>query len=289
MKTIKSIFALLIIASFSVNCTHDDVVDIVDPTDPNAEAYENARHSFGGMMYDKFWSEESGFDQNNQYLTTINDFANFFRCKQCHAWDGLGNAGSYISRAPKLTRPNVASVNLYQISQMESPEELFEELKKSTGRRDISYDLSLYDPDSNKTEGDKMPNLNQIFTDAQLWDIVKFLKEGMFDVEELYEATYTGTYPAGSATFTNIGLNGNAANGNDFFSTNCAVCHGVDGTTLIMEDMTLGTFLRNKPNEVQHKVKYGQPGTIMIPQFDATVEEVRDLYKALADPIAFPD
>lgn len=289
MKTIKLIFTLSIFASLLVNCTHDDAVDIVDPTDQYAEAYANARHSFGGMMYDKFWSEESGFDQNNQYLTTIDEFANFFRCKQCHAWDGLGNAGSYIGREPKLTRPNVASINLYQIAQTETAEELFEHLKESTGRRDISYDLSMYDPDTNNTEGDKMPNLNQFFTDAQLWDIVKFLKEGMFDVEELYDATYTGTYPTGSVTFTNIGLNGNASNGNAFYAINCAVCHGADGTTLLMEEMTVGTFLREKPNEVQHKVKYGQPGAIMIPVFDATVEEVRDLYKALADPIAFPD
>ncbi len=282
MKILNLFLAIFIFAAVFTSCKKDTV-------DPSDDAYKNALMSKGGIMYDKFWTPESGFNQNNEYLATFNSSSNFFRCKQCHAWDGLGNAGSYIGRAPKTSRPNVASLNLYQLGQTKTAQELFDAMKATENRRNISYDLSTYDPATNHVEGDKMPNLNEFLTDAEMWNIVKFIKEGMYDVSNLYDGTYTGTYPTGSATFTNIGLNGDAANGNAYFTANCAACHGADGTSLIMEEMTLGKFLRDKPNEVQHKVHYGQPGSIMVPQFDATVNEVKDLYKAVSDTEAFPD
>jgi mono/diheme cytochrome c family protein len=280
MKLLKLLSAMLVFAFIFTSCDKDD---------PNEEAYNNATITNGGIMYDKFWSTESDFDQNSPNMETLNASSNFFRCKQCHGWDGLGNQGAYINRAPKTSRPNVSSKTLYEIAQNESADELFEELKKTNDRRDISYDLSTYDPETNSAEGDKMPNLNQLLTDAQIWDLVKFLKDGMFDVSELYDATYTGSYPTGSMVISNVGLDGNAANGNAFYTANCVGCHGVDGTVLDLEGKTMGKFVRTKANEVQHKVKYGQLGSSMIGQFDITISQMRDLYKALSDPVAFPD
>jgi mono/diheme cytochrome c family protein len=269
------------------NCKKDDSSD--EPQDPWVAAYNNSVISTGGIMYDKFWSTESGFDQNNEYLATLNASSNFFRCKQCHGWDGFGSNGAYISRAPKTTRPNVSSLNLYQFAKTKTPLELFQGMTATTNRRDISYDLSTYDPDANNTEGDKMPNLNQILTDAQIWDMVKFMKEGMFDVTALYDATYEGSYPTGSMTITNVGRDGNAVNGNTFYTANCTVCHGADGTNLDLEGKTMGKFVRTKANEVQHKVKYGQLGSSMVGKFDITLGEMKDLYKACADTTTFPD
>mgnify|MGYP002725486643 CR=1 FL=1 len=280
MKTIKLFMAIFICALIFTSCKKNS-------SDPSP--YDGAVMSKGGIMYDKFWTPESGFDQNNQYMGTFTTLGNFFRCKQCHAWDGLGNAGSYISRAPKTTRPNVSSLNLYQLTQTKTPQELFDGLKATANRRAMSYDLSSYDPETNHEEGDKMPNLNEFLTDAEMWNIVKFMKEGMFNVANLYDGTYTGTYPTGTATYTNIGLNGNAETGKAYYTANCASCHGADGTTLDLEGKTLGKFTRSKPNEVQHKVKYGQPGSTMTGMFDATVTEVKDLYKAIANTDDFPD
>jgi len=287
MKTINLFLAILIVALLFTSCKKDDPTPVSD----NAwvEAYNNAIFSTGGIMYDKFWSTESGFDQNNAYLATFNGSSNFFRCKQCHGWDGLGSNGAYISRAPKTTRPNVSSLNLFQIAKTKSGLEIFEGMKKTTGRRDISYDLSTYDPVTNNTEGDKMPDLNQFLTDAQIWDMVKFMKESMFDVTDLYDATYEGTYPTGSMTITNVGKDGNAANGNAFYTANCVVCHGADGTNIELEGKTLGEFVRTKANEVQHKVKYGQLGSSMVGEFDITLAQMQDLYKACADTVAFPN
>lgn len=285
MKKVNSILAALMLSSVVVftGCNNEDV------TDPNQVAYDNADYSKGGMMYDKFWATEAGFNQSDANIAKFNASSDFFRCKQCHGWDGLGSAGSYNGRGPKTTRPNISGINLYQTAQTMSSTELFDAMKKTAGRRALSYDLSTYDPTTNATEGDKMPNLNEILTDAQIWDMVKFMKEEMFDVSKLYDASYTGAYPTGKAAFSNVGKDGNEATGNTFYSSKCVACHGADGKTIALEGMSLGKFTRSKPNEVQHKVKYGQLGKPMVGEFDMTVTNMKDLYKALANSTKYPD
>jgi thiosulfate dehydrogenase len=284
MNSLKILSAIFIFAITFSSCTFDD-----ETTDPSVEAYSIADQANGGIMYDKFWAAESSFDQSDANLATIDGNSNFFRCKQCHGWDGLGNKGAYISRAPRTSRPNVSGLNLFEMGQTKSAQELFDDLSKTSGRRSISTDLSTYDPDTNKAEGDKMPNLTEILTDAQIWDLVKFMKEGMLDVSQLYDAEYTGTYPTGSMAISNVGKDGDAAKGKSYYSSNCASCHGADGTTLLMEDMTVGQFTRKKANEVQHKVHYGQLGSPMSGAFSITTAEMKDLYKALANETDFPD
>lgn len=281
----KLLLSASILAAFAIGCSKDD-----EP-EPEPTSYDLASVSKGGIMYDKFWSQEAGFDQNNANIATFNAKPDFFRCKQCHAWDLLGTYGSYINRAPTANRPNIAAINLYDYIQTKTPQELFDGMKKTTNRRDISYDLSTYDPATNATIGDQMPNYTQYLTDAQIWDLVKFMKAGAFDVKQLYDATYTGVYPTGSASYSNVGKDGNAANGNTYYTANCVICHGADGTTIELEGKTLGNFLRSKPNEVQHKVKYGQLGSdpYMAGEYDITLTQMKDLYKACADVTAFPN
>lgn len=69
-----------------------------------------------------------------------------------------------------------------------------------------------------------MPNYSQVLTDTQIWDLVKFLKEGAIDVTQLYDYTTSGSYPTGTITYSNIGKDGNATNGKTFFATECAGC-----------------------------------------------------------------
>lgn len=279
MKTSSLILFGLLFAVFFMGCKKDK-----DPT-----PYDNASSSNGGISYDKFWSAEAGFDQNNTHLATFNDYGDFFRCKQCHAWDLLGTNGSYINRGAKTTRPNVAALDLYSYAHSKTAQELFDGMKKTTDRRDVSYDLSTYDPTTNSTTGDQMPNYSQVLTDAQIWDIVKFMKEGAYDVSQLYDAVYTGVYPTGTATYSNLGKDGNADNGKTYFADNCADCHGSDGKLFLVEEMSIGKFTRNKPNEVQHKVRFGTLGSAMEGKFDITLSQMKDLYKALADQTTFPD
>ena len=275
-----SLLVMLALA-FTLSCTNDNPV----PPTP----YEASVAGNGGVMYDKFWAEESGFDQGDANFNLYNDNANFFRCKQCHAWDGLGTNGSYNSRGPNATRPNVAALNLYELAQDKSPEELFEAMRVTEGRRDISYDLSQYGP-TNSAEGDKMPNYTQILTSAQMWDLVKFMKEGMLNVDDLYSGSYTGEYPSGSAAYNNLGKDGNDALGNTFYSDKCASCHGADGTDIDLGGKGVGGFTRSKPYEVQHKTKFGALGVNppMVGEFDITLAEMKDLLKALSRTADFP-
>jgi mono/diheme cytochrome c family protein len=286
-KTHYLFIALLICTTIIVGCKDDEE----DPpiVDTSAEDYAKADGSIGGIMYDKFWSTESGFDQNSSNLATLKAAGDFFRCKQCHGWDGLGTKGAYINRGAKTTRPHVSPLGLYEIAQTKTSKELFDAMKATEHRRNISTDLSTYDPVSNATEGDKMPNYNELLTDAQIWGLVKFMKEGMFDVSKIYDATYTGTYPTGSFEFSNWGKDGNGATGNTLVTGKCAACHGLDGKKIDLGGKTLGKFVRAKSYEVQHKVMYGQLGSVMTGEFDLTLTDMKNMYKAFSDTTDFPD
>jgi thiosulfate dehydrogenase len=241
-------------------------------------------------MFDKFWASETGWDFGAN-ADHFGEFSDFYRCKQCHGWDLLGNAGAYISRAPKTTRPNVSSVNLKEHAAEHTPQELFDEIMGSTGRRNLDADLASYDPATNSTVGDQMPNFSEFMTDEQVWDLVKFLKEEAIDTDELYDFATTGSYPTGTWTPSNIGKDGDAASGNAVYgSANCAFCHGNDGTQIIVDgSFSVGSFFRKKSNEAQHKVKFGQLGTQMINLGVTDLDDIRDLYKAVADEATYPD
>jgi mono/diheme cytochrome c family protein len=271
----------------AAGCGDDDDGPVQPPGDP--PEFTAADGINGGTMYDKFWTPETGWNQSDPNLATFNNFSDFFRCKQCHAWDRKGNTASYIGRAPRTTRPNVSSVNLIEHAEHHTPQELFDELSSSVGRRSVSADLSTYDPATNSTVGDQMPDLSEIMTDEQIWDLVKFLKEEVNDTELLYDVSTTGTYPTGSVTYSNIGMGGDATNGDAIYAADCAVCHGADGRLIVVDgEFTVGSFLRSKPYEVQHKVKFGQPGTAM-GSLVTDIDDILDLYAALTDETKYPD
>ena len=85
MKTIKLLSAIFIFAITFTSCTFED--EAISP-------YDTADQANGGIMYDKFWAAESDFDQTNTHLATLSAKGDFFRCKQCHGWDGLGRVNS---------------------------------------------------------------------------------------------------------------------------------------------------------------------------------------------------
>jgi len=286
----KKLLVLSVIAMLGLaSCKKDEATPVV----PVVTDYDKADAIAGGILYDKFWATEAKYDvTDTAKISHLNKYADFYRCKQCHAWDLMGNTGSYINRGPKTNRPNVAGSLLP--SKAKSAQQLFDAIKTgSATRRTTSADLASYNPTTNATVGDQMPNFSTLLTDAQIWDIVKFMKEGALDVTQLYDAAYTGTYPNGSAKYSNIGKDGNAASGTTFYSSNCVLCHGADGKLIPNLDatagMTAGKFVRTKPNEAQHKVKFGQLGAAMKSIPSITLTNVKDLYKALADTVAFPN
>jgi cytochrome c len=274
---------LMLFLAFFISCSNDETIDqgALDQA-----AYDNADAIRGGQFYDKFWNAD-GFDapaDPSVKLADITDYGNFYRCKQCHGWDQKARVGWYINRAPKTNRPNVAPVGLIGVKSDEI-RELFDEL---TGGGAAIDPARTADGTDTSLGGDEMPDYSKIFTDDQVWDLVKFLKEGALDTEQLYDLATSGTYPTGTKTLNNLGKNGSASAGDTFFANNCASCHGTDGKQIQLEGKSLGDFVRGGPHESQHKIKNGHPGSIMNGLPDATLTDVKNLLKALADETKYP-
>lgn len=137
--------------------------------------------------------------------------------------------------------------------------------------------------------GNNMPDFSKILTEAQIWDLVKFLKEGALDSKQLYDLSTSGVYPTGTKTMSNLGRDGDATAADTFYANNCVSCHGIDGTQFPLHGgAAVGNFTRNNPHEAQHRIKFGHPGTAMTGFPNATVTDIKNLLKALANEIRYP-
>ncbi len=159
---------------------------------------------------------------------------NFYSCSSCHPADGMGREGFGISKKTAANQPQLATNKLLDCKTWE-PKRLFDAIKNVGGRQiDATktangLDLTL--------GGQTHPDYSRILTDDKIWDIVKWLKEGMFNENnDLYTLTpHNGPYqtvqatPAPYVTYTNLGSDGDAAAGVAFYAQKCAYCHGVDG------------------------------------------------------------
>ena len=259
---------------------------------PVQSAYDKADGLNGGLLYDKFWKKgEVSAQFSNAYgldIDRINKYSEFYRCKSCHGWDQIGRNGYYIKKAPaQAKQPTVTAVNLIKSGESLTPAQLFAKIKTPASPRSIAYDPAEYDPALNSEVGDRMPDYGAIFSDEEIWDLVKFLKEDAVRHQEFYTLVTSGSYPKGKAIFTEIGKGGNPKNGDRIFAENCASCHGVDGREISIKGYSVGKFTRKKTYELAHKVKFGQPGSDMFGT-DLTVQEMKDLHKALTDEKKYP-
>ena len=261
-------------------------------------AYQDADGIKGGHLYAQFWASETGFTLNNSELVdqaqldVIAQKPLFFACSHCHGWDQLGQMGGNSNLAPNADRPRVADIDLALLAEISSPQALFNRVKDGTNRRSIDDTLADYDPSNNAAVGDAMPAYSDILTDAQIWDIVKFLKEEALDTTALYDLILIGgQYPRGRG-FSNLGIDGSDVAGKELFANACADCHGVDGTAVLLAggSFTVGKYMRNKPFIGQHKAKFGHLGSAMGPVLkDANLGDIQGLFAAMRDKNAFPD
>ncbi|MBN1307805.1 MAG: cytochrome c [Chitinispirillaceae bacterium] len=252
-------------------------------------AFSAADGYMGGMLYTKFWAAETGFNQDN--TAYFDQYPNFFRCAMCHGWDLLGRAGGYALYSPSVSTPNIANLNLYESAKASGSSALFNAVKNGDNpaiRRGLSTDLSTYDPETNSIIGDRMPNYAEILSDAQIWDLAKFLKTEAVDVKQLYDFTVSGAYPNATVTYSNIGKNGNAAEGDSIYLSECSsvTCHGIDGTENA-GFLSVGNFLRYLPYRQAHSIKFGVTDTDMGVE-ELTLQQLKSLFKALADSVKYP-
>ena len=242
----------------------------------------------GGAAYGKWWTTEAGGIGTQPTTTAPSDF---YRCKSCHAWDGLGNAASYANRTGQSTlnpnRPDVSSVNLRSTAAREDFQALFDLVRHAGARKIDAFDNTH--PDFS------------ILTDDQVWNLVKFMREETVAANLLYDIEVSGpamyvdysqnppVVVAPTVTYSNIGALGNETNGQAIVAATCAGCHGADGTAIQIGSRSLGQFIREKPNEGWFKAKFGEPGTGMNPGLVTATSDLQDLYAALANATNFPD
>jgi len=261
------------------------------PGEPPNE-YNAADGIVGGAIYSKWYSDDAGgTGALSDYSITAG--ADFSRCKACHGWDGLGNAGSYANRTGLSTgsssRPDVSSANLRAAAISESYQELFDLIDRPDGRYMNSEDS-------------RHPDYSGYLTEEQVWNVVKFMREEWVNPNDLYDLSISGepmhweydstdgwVLVKPTLTYSNIGKDGDAANGETLFADTCALCHGSDGTSNPPGgSMSVGEFVRSKPNEAWFKAKFGEPGN-MTPGLLTETSDLQDLYAALADETLFPD
>ncbi len=105
-------------------------------------------------------------------------------------------------------------------------------------------------------------------SDADIWDLAKFVLEGQVDTDDMIAGT----------AFT-----GSATSGQAVYDTTCMGCHGADGLAIppgadADHDDFVGLIANDNPWEFQHKVRFGQPGSLMPPQAELlTIAEVAEL------------
>ena len=282
---LKCLPGIVFLVSLFIGCSSPTEGVVEDPLFIAADGIN------GGKLFDMFWYEETGFDQNYPSITTFDLYPGFFRCAHCHGLDLMGQQGGNALYYRSNMSPNIANVNLSATAKASSSTNLFQAIKTGSNpamRRAIDADLSTYDTSLNYMLGDQMPNYGAIFTDAQIWNLVKFLKAEAVDVKQLYDFTVTGTYPDAIVTFSNIGKDGNAANGNAIYTNFCGTtdCHGPDGTQSGGRFGSIGMHFRTMPYDDGHICKFGLVG--VMGEFGLTTQEIKDLFKALNDPAMYP-
>ena len=223
----------------------DGDVDLVDvassltaattATSPDPPGYVLADGVRGGLLYDKWWPVNGAAEPQGDHplypAIGQKSGSTTFRCKECHGWDYKGAGGAYASGSHFTGITGVLSTTL-------TPQDVFD-LLAGSDTKSGGHDLPAYG-----------------MTDRELWDVVKFVLEGVVD---------TDLYIDGSGAFIGSALAGEAVYGTDVNEGACATCHGVDGQWIDIygSGIYIGTVANDNPWEFLHKTRYGHPGSPM--------------------------
>jgi len=249
--------------TFTQTCPGGDSVTFGETDEP--DAYADADGTRGGQLYDKWWTV-TGADAPTTTHTLYPDFgaksgADTWRCKECHGWDYIGKDGRYRSGShytgiDGLYPPASSVWTAYKVI-----------------RDDHGYgDAGL--------------------ADADVWDLVKFYREELFDIYDVVnrDGTFTGTATDGKSLYTD-GISGWDDTGR-VTNTACLTCHGADGTAEVVEGFEefVGLLANDNPQEFQHKVRFGHPGSNpAMPQAAAIHGSLWDIADLSAYSLTLPE
>lgn len=338
MKTRSfNIVMIGIIAYMLQSCTHDIYVD---PQAGDKAAYDNADAVNGAKLFNNFEHVDAGWPADalgwpaasgaNDPTITIANIANpptgitgqknrsFYTCSGCHAYDGLGRDGGYITKTLYSVTGGVASATagapLTSASHLKDCQswdikDIFNAIKNVGGR---AIDPTLTVNGVTTPLGNAHPDYSKILSDDKIWDLVKWLKEGAIYNEnnDLYTMTTTGQYnttltpmsPLPTVTYSNLGgTDGDAVAGDAFYVAKCMVCHGNGGrgtslasgpsgnTVNNTKNVQVGDFVRTRTPEAIHKIISGQFGAIpWMVATPITKDEMKNLLKALSNTTKYP-
>lgn len=236
-----------------------------DDKNESPGGYATADVQRGAQLYDQWWavpgakSSAAPADTNPGYsLTTgTQTGAATWRCKECHGWDYRGSQGAYASGSHATGVAGLLGVR------SDAPEELFGAIKQGKA-------------------GTAMSAFEGQLSDDDIWDLVKFVKEGLVDTSSSIDST------------TKAPIGADAAKGATLFAATCASssCHGAQGNALNFgtdaEPEFLGTIATDNPWEFIHKVRAGQPGTAMPSALKDTQWTLDDILDVLAHSRTLP-
>jgi cytochrome c553 len=191
----------------------------------------------GGALYDSYWAVKRApaptadhplWKSRPDATGNARTGPDTWRCKECHGWDYKGIDGAYGMGSH---RTGITGVLGTQKTKAEI--------------------IALLADKNDHAYGD-------VLAPQDLADLAAFVKDWTIDT---------------SSAITSAGaFSGDAVAGDPLFASVCANCHGADG----LNDKPPGSdggfedfpgFISNdNPQEFLHKVRFGQPGTAMVPQ-----------------------
>lgn len=190
----------------------------------------------GGALYDSWASVKMAtppttdhplWAQRPDMTSNMLKGADTWRCKECHGWDYKGAQGAYGTGSHKTGFAGIATTK--------TAAEIVDSLKVKHGYSAVGL------------------------TDVDFQDLAAFVREGTIDTAQIIDA--------------NKKFIGEAAQGKTTFEATCQVCHGANGLNAQIPGFTgafdefPGKIANENPWEFQHKVRFGQPGSAMPPQF----------------------
>lgn len=185
--------------------------------------YAEADMVRGGLLYDNWWKINGENEPADTYPVYPEEGSNTgsttWRCKECHGWDYKGYDGAYESGSHYT-----GISGLYHIRNQPVAEIYAAIVRK-----------------------------NMPLSEQDIWDLTKFLKEGLFDMNKYI--IFSGTHSK-SAT-------GDAENGRILYESvgGCNNCHGADGNKI--SSISVKAVTNNNPWSSLHKIRFGKPGTRM--------------------------
>ncbi len=237
IKKIEKGFILFCVSAFILLCA------ILQSSAHEVEQLKGlkfAQLALGGLLYDN-WPEELRVKLERTHPSYPDagkqKGETTWRCKECHGWDYKGRKGAYSAGS------------------------------HFTGIKGIKAYMNRDHEDVMKILRDKTHAYGNLMSEESLEALSLFVAYGQVDMDLFVNPD------------TNKAMGDPAIGGRIYLST-CTKCHGNDGKAINFGDKEkpeyVGTVANENPWEAFHKIRWGHPGTRMVPLLFLELKEQLD-------------